>query len=67
MNKYEKFVLNHYLTEWDESLSTFDQVIKELISCNDHFLITETYQAFWPEVLASMITDMKINLEIAMR
>lgn len=66
MDKFELYALNHYLSDWPESL-TFNGIINALIEDDQDYDITvfETYEVYPCEDVAHFIIEMVDNLEKA--
>lgn len=65
MDKYEKYAVSHYLTEWPEEFS-FQQIFDDLLSGDEGMSIfsQEHYAEFNPEDLAYCIKDMADSLRM---
>lgn len=63
MDKYEKYALSHYLTEWPESFK-YTEIIKSLVENdnNCHITVNETYELNGDEFIALFIVNMVDSL-----
>lgn len=63
MDKYESYAVNHYLTEWPESLK-FSGIIKALIENDNNYDITvnEVYELYEGEFIAHFMVNMAESL-----
>ena len=71
MDKYQRYAISHYLSEWPEELTAahpqqagFDLIIEALQNDDDSLDITvcETYELYTGEDVAAMIIDMVDSL-----
>ena len=71
MDKFERYAVSHYLSEWPEELTAahpneagFDIIIESLQNDDDSLDITvsEVYELYTGEDVAAMIIDMVASL-----